>query len=289
MNSTPGRVSLPGQFSDPLDLAALVDLSIFEDCLPLLRALNVRHLEIVDYISVHLARALRRDDLVVERRRGALALLVEKIGEFVDDDSCLRTLRDLQIIPCPDGRFVRPSEAYFASAELALVRREHVSVVESVAGHEEASRRLYEALGVAAKPRINDLLDSVRQIVLSAPSPDTRRLIVSYVEAFAGRSPGSDVLPSELEGLRTHDWLPADSEDARWFRPNELAAGFQRNLFRFQATFVDLPIPVQGRCSGFLNLLGVQGAPTIPQVVRHLILLQRTRHRRTGWNLSHTQ
>jgi hypothetical protein len=270
------ELSLPGQFHDPLGLAALVDDSSIQDCLPLLRVLGVRDLAIVEYVSVHLTRALRKADLPDRQRRDALALLVDRMGEFLGDSSCMKALREVEIVLCQDGRFAPAGEAYLDSEELSLLSSEDARVAQFLKGHEAASRQFYVELGVATKPRLVDLISQIRLIVSKPPSVEAIDRIARYFQALAARVPADGPLPDAIDDLRTEAWLPAEGNDTHWFAPGKLAAGFFRPLFVSQAMFLGLPLSVQRHCSDFIERLGIPGSPTTEQIVKHLLAYSRS-------------
>ena len=65
--------------------------------------------------------------------------------------------------------------------------------------------------------------------------------------------------------------MAAGKASTEWKRPGELAASFRDYLFETQATFIDLPLPVQQTCAKMFEFLGVQANPTVAQVVSHLL------------------
>ena len=62
-----------------------------------------------------------------------------------------------------------------------------------------------------------------------------------------------------------------DSGLRKWYKPEDLYAAYNKNLFESQAKFVDVPIPIQQRISDFLANLQVKTHPEPSLVVKHLV------------------
>ena len=101
---------------------------------------------------------------------------------------------------------------------------------------------------------------------------EAKSTVVCVLEALGSRWPTLGAAEQRMcFSLQTKSWLPADADASEWYRPGELHATFNRNLFASQAKFLDVPLRVQQSVAGFLEGLGVSVRPNPFQVVRHLL------------------
>jgi hypothetical protein len=264
------ELSLPGTFLDPLGLAEVIDVGRVRAALPFLESLGAKTHTLAEYVKRHVPRALESGKLSIPIRRDLVTLLAERMGELQDDNDCRRALADAPIVECLDGTFVPPREAYFPSSLLRLVPATAVHVAILEPERELSLRALYEWLGVAGGPRLKDLKTTIATAVSAPPTADTLTLIRSVFDHLGRRLANEERLPSEVLDLGVVPWLPAQGDDTRWRSAKDLAAIFNQDLFASQAAFLDVDREVQNRCSNFMELLGIQAAPTVVQVVRHV-------------------
>ena len=263
-------LSLPGNFDDPLTIAALVDLTALGGRSEFLRDLGAADLSFQVYAADHLPPALSQEGLPVEKRRQAVVLLAEKMGEIVGDESIRQKLRQVPIVEYQDDEFRDPVGVYFCNDVVLEVLGANTPFAILPKGHEASVSKFYEWIGVCASPRFEDIVSRVRQAVKLPPnerSLDAVRKIVSHLgERLAKEAPRDSLAP-----LRTMAWLPARSKADRWYKPDELHAVYQAYLFESQAYFLDVPANVQNASRALLEFLGIHLTPTAVLVVKHLI------------------
>jgi hypothetical protein len=178
--SLPG-LSLPGDFTDPLGLAALVDLSAFSERREVLREflryLGAQELNFQNYASQHLPPALARPDLPAERRRQVALLLASRRSEIVDDQDIRGKLVKAAIVECQDSVFRSPHQVYFGSDSVTAVLGGEAALASLPVGHEAAVREFYAWLGVADNPRFDDIVNRVQRLVAQSPTPGTAQAV----------------------------------------------------------------------------------------------------------------
>ena len=172
---------------------------------------------------------------------------------------------------CDDGVFGQPGTAYFRNDEVNGVLGDRVGYA-FVPDDSALRRDLYQWLGVRSRPRIRDILRIVDQATATEPTRRARATVVKMLEAIGIRwaefsaSDESSCLP-----LKTKAWLPGEADASKWYRPDELYAAYNKNIFASQARFLEASVRVQQSIGGFLAWLGVYLSPRPFQVVWHLL------------------
>lgn len=263
------ELALPGDFTDELGFADVVDLAALGGRSDFLRDLGATPLTFEHYAQHYLPRAFQDENTPVDKRRRAVQLLAREFGRIQGDERIRAALEACQLIECQDGQFRKPGEVYFptdvvtevleSSAELALLPRDRI----------ESIRSLCQWLGVADKPRIADVVARVHRLSSQPPGAESVRAIRVLFDHFGGRIRERSA-ESELAPLRSRRWLPARDKRDRWYKPSELFADFNRYLFESQAQFLDVAQSVQ-RDTELLKYFGVHTAPEVSHVVAHLL------------------
>ena len=263
---------LPGGFEDSLGEAGILDSEIPDSLSSFLRGLGVRQLTFEDYAKRYLPRAFAKGSTVdVGTRRKLLATLERHIGEIRDNDQVRKTLSLVWIVECEDGVFRQPGTAYFWNEEVNGVLGKQAGFA-LVPDKSELRRDLYRWLGVQSRPRITDMLRIVDQATSTKPTHEARATVAKMLNAIGlrwGEFKASDersCLP-----LKTKAWLPGEADASTWYRPDELHAAYNKNLFASQGRFLEAPVRIQQNIGGFLEWLGVNRSPRPFQVVRHLL------------------
>lgn len=264
-------LSLPGDFTDPIGLAGVVDLARLKERRDFLIELGAKKLTFTRYAGDHVPRALRQPDITVDQKRSVVRLLAERIGEIRDHDEVRQSLAELQLIECKGGHFRRPREVYFDHDVIRVVLGGEVALAVLPKGHESATQDLYHWLGVAASPRYEAIVGRVKALTTNPPTDDSVDAIEVIFRHLGQRFGDREKSNPVLMELRTLAWLPARDDRKRWHRPGELYAVFQDYLFESQAEFLDLPREVQTSCGDLLSFLMVKNRPSTRQVVDHLI------------------
>ena len=267
-------LSLPGNFSDPLQLAALLDVKALPLHHDFLRELGILDLSFPVYVTRHLAPALANPDLVLEKRRAAAQLLATRRSEISEDAATRKVLAALPLVECADDQFHAATEVYFPGAIVSEVLGATVLQAKLPAGHETMFTEMFQWLGVAEHPRFEDITDRIKTLVSVPPAPGSLTSIRVIFAHLAERLQKEESTTA-LIGLRSLAWLPARQQSARWFKPAELFATFQFYLFESQAVFLDIDNATQRAATVFLNFLGVNTSPSVSQVVNHLLWCTR--------------
>lgn len=264
------KLALPGNFSDPLGLAELVDVDALGGRREFLQDLGMPELDFSTYVTSRLPDVLSGDNVSAAKRRAAVFLLASRVGELKDNEAARSALADTPLVECTDGVFRRAQECHFDSEAVrdCFGGGAHLAVLPK--GHEVAVRDLYEWLGVAAQPRFEDIVARVQDLSSNPYSPAITQQIQKVVTHLGKRVESDRDFP-ELARLKSHRWFPARGRNDRWYAPSELYAAYQAYLFESQAVFVDVPAPVQNTSRSLLEFLGVRLTPPVGLVVRHLL------------------
>ena len=268
------EVSLPGDFHDALGLASVIDVAQLGGRHEFLRDLGISVLDLAQYAKVHLALALKGEDVPDAKRREAVLLLARNIGKIKDQTDIRNALADTPIVECADRVFRVPRDVYFDSEPVRDCLVDGFWTARTVGEHSAALVDLLTWVGVAGRPRLHDLALRIRALAASAPSAESISRIQKIFGYLAEWFQIDQVTP-DLEELRSVPWLPARGRSDRWYRPSEVYAIFQEYLFASQALFLDVPQDAQQAGSrarsGWLDWLGIKDTPSNEQVVRHLI------------------
>ncbi|GAP63514.1 hypothetical protein ARMA_1937 [Ardenticatena maritima] len=264
-------LALPGNFKDPIGLADVVDLHAIGMRYDFLRDLGVQELDFLTYATKFLPEALK-DDIPHEKRRAAVRLLAHHLGELKENPSARDILAQIPLIECSDGRSYPATECYFPNADVRKCLGDSTPYALLENPPSEPIEDLYRWLGVADKPRIDDLLKKIDEISSRHYSPESVKqieLIVGFLDQYYQTA--NEVTKQKLEKLKRIAWLPAEGKIDQWYKPDELYAVYQKYLFESQALFLGLSRAVQNEASNFLKFLGVQHVPPTELVVNHLL------------------
>jgi len=264
-------LSLPGDFTDPIGLAGVVDLARLKERRDFLIELGAKKLTFTRYAGDHVPRAFRQPEITADQKRSVIRLLAERIGEIRDHDEIRQSLAELAIVECADGQFRRPEQVYFDRDVVRVVLGDEIALAVLPKGHESATHGLYQWLGVESSPRFEAI---TRRVKTLTASPPTEELVgdIGIIFRHLGQrlGPEEKSIPALMQ-LRSLPWLPARGDRKHWHRPGDLFAVFQDYLFETQAKFVDLPRDMQNASTEFLDFLLVKDTPTPVQVVAHLL------------------
>lgn len=264
-----GELALPGNFEDQLGLAELVDLSALGGRREFLRDLGMQELDFRNYAIRHLPEALDNSSVSPEKRRAAVTLLANRLGEIKDDKDVRIALAVTPLIECKDGQFRKAHNCYFENQTVCECLSDEVYVTVLPAEQQAAVRDLYEWLGVSSEPRIGDLINRIQALTSHSYTADVVQILGKII-AYLGKTV-KEALPMQLDALKTMKWLPAKGRTDRWYRPNELYATYQEYLFDTQALFLDMPANIQNISRPLFELLGIKITPTANLVVKHLL------------------
>ena len=263
---------LPGGFDDPMGSAGLLDMGVMSGLSDFLEYLGARKLTFENYAMRYIAADFTVGKrATIQVKRAHFENLERHIGQIRSNLQLRDKLAATNIVECTDGDFRMPSGVYFPSKELRAMLGNRVSYAtfpESAAGR----RDLYAWLGVAIQPRVQDILRIIEGRTAQPPTEEARSTVVKMLEALGAAWPGLDGREKAyVNSLRDKQWLPAEGDGQRWYKPDQLYAVYNKHFFASQASFFDAPVPVQQRTSTLLQSLGMQSTPRPVQVVDHLL------------------
>jgi hypothetical protein len=264
------KLALPGNFVDPLGLAELVDLQILDGRREFLRDLGMPDLDFSTYATSRLPSALTNPAVTSQKRRAAVLMLANHVGELKDNGAAKEALSTAPLVECEGGQFRRGDDCYFDVPTVRECLAGNANIAVLAVGHEAAVRDLYRWLGVADEPRLGHLVEKVLGLARLPYSDTTAGQIRQVIFHLGGRDI-SDLDIAKLARLKSEKWIPGRTKRDRWYAPAELYASYQDYLFDSQALFVDLPPNIQNASRNLLGLLGVHITPPVNLVVRHLI------------------
>jgi hypothetical protein len=265
------EVSLPGDFTDPIGLAGVVDLQRLSGRREFLRDLGARELTFARYAAGHVPTAFRRPEVTAEQKRKTILLLAERLGEVFEDSKARAALAAAPLVECGDGLFRWPGEVYFPTEAVRVVLGEGVPLAVFPEGHEGMVGELYRWLGVTEHPRYEAIVGRVKALTATPPRDELVDAVGTIFRHLAGRLHKGDKDTDPLVPLRALPWLPARGDRTRWHPPGDLFAVFQDYLFETQGRFLDLSREVQSGSADLLDFLLVKIKPSPTQVVAHLL------------------
>jgi hypothetical protein len=261
----------PGGFTDHLGITQSLDVGPRERLNSILKALKVRRLSFVDYVGQHLPAELAT---IREFDTDALVSFIRDCARQQDEletkPGLVETLRGLSFVPCRDDVMREPGATYFDSRDVLSVLGAPRELVHPSIKRGSAAGAFLRRLGASDAPRPEDIVQRAKAITGQGPPTPQRRTAVVAILAYlakAGRLREQQGLTTLLKQLT---WLPAEDDDARWHRPEELFRTRHRSLFATSGRFVRLTTRVQRDLAPALQGLGVREEPTVELVVEHV-------------------
>jgi len=270
---------MPGDFEDPLGLAAVLDGQVVERCRELLRdELGVEQLTLktylLDYLPWYFSDERQKKDRQTETQTYLvlIQLLSENLGRIRDDENVWSRLAGTALIACDDGRLRLPDEVYFDSPDVREILGTSAFYAKDLHRWLRVSNHdLFAWLGVHEHPQAADVVERIREITEGPPDHDERGKIQTIFEYLATQWKSTDTRrANEFAGLLKLAWLPAQADRANWHVPSTIYAIYQDYLFATQAHFLDFPRALQNNATEFLGFLEMPSVPTTLQIVRHL-------------------
>jgi hypothetical protein len=264
---------LPGGFSDPLNLAELVEVDSLPGLYDFLRKLGARELTFSAYVKEHVPAVFDKHPRITDEARRALVFeLAKHIGQIKDDEEARARLAECDFVECDDGTFRKAPQVYLRNTTILDVLGESVPTATLPVDNREAVRDLLLWLGVADSPRSLDVLTRIQALVESAPVPD-RREAIRRAFRFLGTvwKARTELWDQNVSELKSLAWLPVENDTTSWAKPRDVFAVFQRYLCETQARFLDIPYGDQQAASEFVKWLGVRETPDPAMVVAHLL------------------
>ncbi len=265
-------VWLPGGYQDLLGVAELMSSSFIVELGDFLRSLGAKELTFEEYANRHVADAFAKESKVsIEIKYRLLEILEGRFGEINRNQGLRTRLADTNIIECSDGTFRKPSETYFRKREVENVLGAHV-------WYAKGRTVLNRWLGVESLPRVADVVRVIELTVSAPPGQDARLDMQKKLEALAEvwRLLNAEE-QNQLGLLRQKDWIPAEQDTNKWYKPTVLYDTINKELFQSQVIFIDIGDIPRVRIEDLLNFLEVKISPEPHHVVEHLIWSARNR------------
>lgn len=263
---------LPGGFDDPMGVTDVLDTNSLEGLADFMRSLGIKELTFENYAMKYIAEAFASGDrTAIEVKLKHLTNLEVRIGEIRGNRDLRDKLSAANIIECEDGTFRRPSEVYFRSDAVKNILGDFANYA-NVPPESENRTDLYGWLGVGSRARVRDILRIIEMQSSKLPTPTSRLLMVKMIEALGSLwGDLDDSEKSAIAALREKEWLPAEGDSRKWYKPTDLYAVYNKNYFESQAKFVDLPVQMQQSISPLVAFLGIGRSPEPAQVINHLL------------------
>ena len=263
---------LPGGFNAPAGVAGLVDMRAFNGLSDFLEHLGARRLTFENYAGRYVVAAFSLDSRAsAEERREHLAVLERHSGQLKGNQQLRDRLSSTHIVECTDGAFRPPNQVYFTTKKVEDIlgnRVSYAALSQSSLGRHD----LYEWLGVATEVRVKDVLAEIEAITEKPPTKEAKLTVVKMLVALGEAWPRlNDAEKATVSSLRDKQWLPAEGDDQRWHKPDQLYAVYNKHLFASQARFFDAPLLVQQGTRSLLTFLRMPLTPRPAQVKDHLL------------------
>ncbi|MFC1825892.1 hypothetical protein ACFLYZ_00685, partial [Thermodesulfobacteriota bacterium] len=265
------QLALPGDFNDPIGFTELVNLDLLGDRREFLLDLGATKLTFKRYVSDHVPSALTDGDVPNNKKRKLVGLLSSRLGEIRDDSTIRESLCSAPIVECMDGVFRQSRSTYLDKKETIEVLGNWINIAVTPPDHKGAAEELYLWLGVAKKPRFEDIIERVEELVGKPPTTQTVDAIGKIFRHMAVRLDRLEEASEELSELKLLAWLPAREDFSKWYLPQDLYTVFRDYLFKSQGLFLALPREIQEISKKLFEFLGIDTEPGVHQVVGHLL------------------
>ena len=197
------RLSLPGQFRDPLKLDILVQEKLDGTVTDFLRSLGVKELDMATYAKLHIPNALQNAKVNPEQRRVLVDELSKGLSVIRDDREAIRVLCNCSIVECEDGQFRKGDKVYLDGTKLSAVlgKGSYHRVSYPKDSVPESYKEFYRKIGVSELPRPRDIINRIKKIVGEPPALEFVRKLREF----------STFCPTHGTGLkRIGNWISAN-------------------------------------------------------------------------------
>jgi len=270
------KLYLSTGFADPLGSSALIDLTALGGRREFLQDLGVQELTFSTYVKEQIPRVFAMSpDLPADDLRDLVQLLAQRLGELRDDEDELGFLGELPLTECSDGVFRSADEVYARDEVIPRILGDPARVAAPVSQNLDAVGALYDWLGVAHKPRPDDVIRRVCELTSVPPTEKSLQVVETVFAYLVDQWPKWDEFDQLAYAPLKHlAWLPGTGDRNHWYEPNQVYAVFRSYLFKTQAAFLSLPRRIQERAGGtggLLAFLDVKRDPPPKLVVQHLL------------------
>ncbi len=267
---------LPGGFDDPIGVADLADMRQLDGLSAFLQSLGARELTFQDYAISYIPSAFTDDsDVSLGNKRELLDVLERSIGEIKDNAELRNRLAKTKIVECIDDEFRQPQAVYFPCQKVKAVLGDDASYA-SLPQKQESRSDLYRWLGVRDRLHHQHVKQRIDRLADGSRGPHTRQTIVELLKALGNEwEKLSDDEKPLFVSLKDTEWLPAEGDQAKWYRPDQLHAIYNKSWFVSQAKFLDASYEIQRQVRNFIAYLGVNLSPQPYHVVKHLLVCSK--------------
>lgn len=267
-------LAIPGDFTDPLGLAEVVDAQVLKACgaKTLIEEFGATPLTIDSYATRFVPKVFSDGQSVPEDARLALLLLLaNNLGKLIDNPEAIQALKECSFFSCTDGELRPASTIYFETELVKSLLGNSAFYVALPREHREVMSAFGKELGIRELPRAEDIIKHLESIVSAPPNPKSKSLAIEIFRQLGTNWIQFEVATEEFRELRTLVWLPGEGDDESWYSADEIFSGFRKYLFSTQAVFLDINVGVQRKSTEFMEFLGIKNEPSVQMVVDHVL------------------
>lgn len=277
------QCKIPGDFSDPLELAQLVDPKmIMPAALDFLsKVLRVSTLSVETYISEILPTYFSREinDIHPENYKKLMVELWRNQSSLTLG-SGLAAFEAMYFIPVGEKKFSKPGNTSFFDFELQnlLGDQSFNWVAENMLPAGLEYKGIFMRWGVKEKPGVADIC-AVWKSIIRSHSPSQAKLKIEQLVNYLfinQRNYDSGEFTSQLSFMLAERCMPAARESEQWYRPTDLYLPKFEELFSSQpnALVIGVSALAQEKKLEFeeflVKRLSVKFAPELQLVLSHL-------------------
>ena len=271
------RAMLPGDFTDPIGRADLLDTSVLSASARefVSKKLGVNTQTIQAYVQNVLpdffGEAGPQEPVKYERLMAELA----DHPSLANDEATRKLLGSLPLVPTQNGGWSRPADTYRRSEGLVKVLGDakHLWLDERRVPDAPSVHAFLDLVGILRSATARHLVERILSIAEEGPPSDAARS--ASAEAFYALCDNyeawreDEAFQDAVADLMHTDCLPDDGDLEEWYSPRSLYAPFRAEAFRSQASV--LGFRTTGRLkTELLECLGVTINPPTGLVIEHL-------------------
>jgi len=274
--ATGHAVNLPGDFSDPIGFANIMDSRALDSTIEnfFQQSIGIAKLDIGSYIT-NVLPFFFEGSVEPETVNKLLTELADH-RTILDNDDLVSALGDLPLIPTQDGRWCKPGEAYYRTDALVEVLGDNLSywVDERRLQATRSIRAFVVQLGLLSRPSGAHLANRILAIAANEPNePALKECETTFYAACYLFDDWKRNASVELENfvriLSGNPCLPAYGDNANWHCSEDLYAPYRLEAFSSQAPI--LPFRnLRALKAELLEELNVTNNPETELVVAHL-------------------
>ena len=271
------RAMLPGDFTDPIGRADLLDTSVLTAAALefVSERLSVETQTIQAYVHKVLPDFFGDAGPQEPEKYQRLITELAEHPSLANEEATRGLLGSLALAPTQNGGWSRAGDAYRRSEGLVKVLGDakHLWLDESRVPDAPSVHAFLDLAGIRRSATARHLVQRILSIAEEGPPSDAARS--ASAEAFYALCDNYErwredaAFQDAVGDLMYTDCLPADGDSAEWYSPDSLYAPFRAEAFRSQAPI--LGFRAAGRLkTGLLEDLGVTINPSTKLVIEHL-------------------